>query len=256
MTESGNSSARKNKLKTFFRGFVLFAFLGGIISAFVSLDRQGFFNISKIEIKVEDASRNFNFVQFKLVKLEKKMEIYQELSLWKIDLDEVSKNIQGSDWIDVYRVSKSWPSTLTIYVKPHRIEGLLINNAGKLNPVTKEGALLESIDATRAPDVVLMHGENFKRDFELRKKAIDMIRALPDEGRFSKKNISQVSYSPKDGFWASLAKENLKVKLGEDQILLKAQRVGQVLEYLDGKQMIATEVDANLSKKVLVKTKK
>jgi cell division protein FtsQ len=43
------------------------------------------------------------------------------------------------------------------------------------------------------------------------------------------------------------------VKLGDDHFAIKSARVGQALEYLDNRGIAAKSLDANLSKKVLVK---
>ena len=51
----------------------------------------------------------------------------------------------------------------------------------------------------------------------------------------------------------TMVKSAVAVKIGEDAIALKSVRLGQVLEYLNNRGMNATSLDANLSKKVLVK---
>ncbi len=54
----------------------------------------------------------------------------------------------------------------------------------------------------------------------------------------------------------TLIRTGVRVKIGEDQVALKAARVSQVVDYLDAKQFDARVIDANLSKKVLVRLRK
>jgi cell division protein FtsQ len=50
-----------------------------------------------------------------------------------------------------------------------------------------------------------------------------------------------------------VAKSNIKIKLGEDQFAVKSARVSQVMDYLEKRDLKARVIDANLSKKVLVR---
>jgi cell division protein FtsQ len=54
----------------------------------------------------------------------------------------------------------------------------------------------------------------------------------------------------------TLIKTGVRVKMGEDQMALKAARVSQVVDYLETRQFDARVIDANLSKKVLVRLRK
>lgn len=83
-----------------------------------------------------------------------------------------------------------------------------------------------------------------------------MIDEIPTEGKFSQKRISEIRHDSKDGFWMTMMKTGLRVKMGEDNFALKASRVGQVIEYMENRQLEARVIDANLSKKVLVRLRK
>ena len=48
----------------------------------------------------------------------------------------------------------------------------------------------------------------------------------------------------------------MRVNLGDDEVLKKSLRVSQVLNYVDEHQLDARVIDANLSKKVLVRLRK
>ncbi len=54
----------------------------------------------------------------------------------------------------------------------------------------------------------------------------------------------------------TMIKTGIQVKMGEDQVSLKSARVAQVVDYLETRQFDARVIDANLSKKVLVRLRK
>ncbi|HEY1080413.1 MAG TPA: cell division protein FtsQ/DivIB, partial [Bdellovibrio sp.] len=133
---------------------------------------------------------------------------------------------------------------------------LFMAKGGKLMPIIRDGTFLQEVDSKEAPDVALVEGEVFLKKPELRKKAVEVLEQIPSEGSFSKKTISEIRYDSKEGFWMTLIKTGVQVKMGEDQMSLKAARVSQVVDYLESRQFDARVIDANLSKKVLVRLRK
>ena len=105
-------------------------------------------------------------------------------------------------------------------------------------------------------EYLLTNFDAFEKNIEMRKKAISAVQEIPVEGKFSRKNISALHFDQKTGFWATLIESGMKVKMGEDRIALKSARVSQVLEYMESRGLEARVIDANLSKKVLVRLRK
>jgi cell division protein FtsQ len=116
--------------------------------------------------------------------------------------------------------------------------------------------MLESVSQKAAPDVALIQGDIFEKNLDVRQRAVKTIDEIPHTGKFSQKNISELRFDPKQGFWATLIGTGMRVKLGEEQISLKSARVSQVIEYMETRQLEARVIDANLSKKVLVRLRK
>jgi cell division protein FtsQ len=143
-----------------------------------------------------------------------------------------------------------------VRIIPKDIGLLFVSRKGELYPLVTDGTFLPPILSQQAPDVALLEGEGFFKSVEMRKKALQLISEVPHDGRFSKKNISQIGYDPKEGFWVTLLQSGLRVKLGEEQFATKAARISQVIEYMDARQLEARVIDANLSKKVLVRLRK
>jgi cell division protein FtsQ len=141
-------------------------------------------------------------------------------------------------------------------VAPREVKLLFVNADGSLSPIVEDGNFLPSVSAKEAPDVALLEGEIFLKDTRLRKQAVGVINEIPKDGRFSQKTISEMSFDSKEGFWATLIQSGIRVKLGEENIPIKALRVGQVIEYMETRNLQARVIDADLSKKVLVRLRK
>lgn len=219
------------------------------------LNKRGFFNIQKIEIVVQDEKIHERFFHPRIENLKIILATYQNKSLWDLRLREVAKLVESQEWVESVNVVRLWPANLEVRVGKKKIEFLLSNKVGKLYPVTDQAELLGEVEVKHAPDVILLQGDAFKSSSELRRKALSLVKEIPNEGGFSKVNISEISYDKKEGFWARIASDGLRVKLGQDNYSLKAARVNQVLEYMSRNEKSAAMIDADFSKKVLVKVK-
>lgn len=221
------------------------------------LNQNGFFNVANIEVVLENPpAGQEQFLKPHVDDLEKLLSKYRGLSLWTVKLKNMSKEVSSLDWVDGLNIKRSWPTTLSVRVRPHEVKLLFMAKGGDLLPIISSGDFLEPVKAKQAPDVALLEGETFLKKSELRKKAVEVIEQIPSEGSFSKKTISEIRYDAKEGFWMTMIKTGIRVKMGEDQMALKAKRVGQVVDYLETRQFDARVIDANLSKKVLVRLRK
>lgn len=221
------------------------------------LNQKGFFNVSKVEIVFEgEAPGQQNFLAPLSAELAKDMTGYKGRSLWDLPLKKISQQLAGYRWIESSSIKRSWPDVLTLRIHPYQVKLMYLGKNGKLFPLIKDGQLLDPVSTLQAPDVVLLTGDIFMDKPELRKKAVDVADAIPAEGSFSKKTISEIRYDHQDGFWMRLIKSGIQVKIGEDKVALKSARVSQVVDYLDSRQFDARVIDANLSKKVLVRLRK
>lgn len=245
---------KKLALQLIFGFFILPLSLVGTL---YYLDQSGFFNISTVEVILESPSQGQEqFLRPQVVQLEDLLAKYKGMSLWNIKLRQISREVSRRDWVENLNIKRSWPSTLSVRIQPYEVKLLFISKNGKLIPIIKDGSFLNPIDSQHAPDVALLDGETFLKKSELRKKAVDVIEQIPSEGAFSKKTISEIRHDDKEGFWLTMIKTGVKVKLGEEQVALKSARVSQVVDYLEAREFDARVIDANLSKKVLVRLRK
>lgn len=242
---------------------VLRLFLGVVVlpsavaGVFYHLNETGFFNIQKIQLNLSEVPESHSeFLKPLKARLEKDVRPLKGQSLWSISMGKVSRLIQGNAWIEGYQVHRAWPNELVITVQPSEVKMLLLSKGGEVIPVLKDGQMLAPVAVKQAPDVIVGAGENFKKEETLRRRAIETLRELPESGSFTAKNISEISYDQKEGFWMTLIRSGTVVKIGEDHVALKAARVSKVVDYLESKQFDARVIDANLSKKVLVRLRK
>ncbi len=220
------------------------------------LNSQGFFGLDHIEITIEGGVQHGKYLKPLVADLDQQLEKYRGQSLWDLDLNEISKQIRGLQWTESNYLSRSWPSRLNVRVFPKDVKLLYMSKAGEMRPIVEDGNFLPEVPTQHAPDVAILEGEVFEKNLEMRKKAVRAISDIPVEGKFSKKNISELRYDPKEGFWATLIQSGIKVKIGEENIPVKAARVSQVIEYMETRELEARVIDANLSKKVLVRLRK
>jgi len=224
------------------------------------LDQKGFFNLDHIEVAIDlnagSENANSQYLQPLVADLNQQLEQYRGQSLWHLDLPKISRLIQSLSWIETNKISRSWPARLDVTVQPKGIKFLYLSKSGDVFPVVADGSLLPAVTPKTAPDVTLLEGQSFENNLAMRKKAVQLMKEIPSQGKFSHQKISELRYDPKEGFWATLIQSGVKVKIGEDNIPLKSARVSQVLEYLETRELEARVIDANLSKKVLVRLRK
>ncbi|UXR64438.1 FtsQ-type POTRA domain-containing protein [Bdellovibrio bacteriovorus] len=245
---------KKLVLKLIFGFIILPLSLAGTL---FYLNKNGFFDIGKVEVILENPPPGQEqFLRPHVDRLEASLDKYKGMSLWNIKLKAVSRDVKMMNWVESLNIKRSWPTTLSVRVRPYEVKLLYMGKGGKLVPIIKGGELLDPVEGKQAPDVVLLEGESFMKKAELRKKAVDVVEQIPAEGSFSRKTISEIRYDNKEGFWMTMIKTGIQVKMGEDQVSLKSARVSQVVDYLESRQFDARVIDANLSKKVLVRLRK
>ncbi|MES3038562.1 MAG: FtsQ-type POTRA domain-containing protein [Bdellovibrionota bacterium] len=258
-SDSERGSFRQNLIRIFSRtlmtSVIVITALGSLTWGFWALDQRGFFNLTQIEILVEEIPAQKAMLRTQVAELQKNIETLRGISLFKLPLAEVSNKLQAQNWIEESQVSRRWPETLRINLKPSKIYLLHISNKG-FRPVIADGSFLAAVKPSEAPDVPHLRGAEFDTDLELRKSAVDIIKMIPERGKFALGAISEIHHDSKEGFWATLMGSQTKIKLGYEKVSLKSARINQVLTYLDQRGLNARVIDADLSQKVLVRLRK
>jgi cell division protein FtsQ len=232
-------------------------FLPGIVVfSFFHLDNKGFFNLGNIDIDFFAVAEAENYWAPYRQELLNKLEAQKQQSLWKVDLDLWKKELLNQPWIQEVELRKVWPDQLRVRLRTKEIEAILLLRNGDFVPLTSEGAMLNPASVKTIPDVPLLVGRSLEANQNLRTRALDLLKNLPDQSPFSKQSISEISFDEKDGFWVQLIEQGTRVRLGKDQLDRKSQRVNQVLSYLQTNTLQARVIDADLSKKVVVRLRK
>lgn len=185
------------------------------------------------------------------VQLTQQLEKFKKHSLWSLSLREVRKVVLANEWVKSVSIKKSWPDAIELVVEPVEIGFVAVDKTGLLRPLTSQGKLLTAVSVSQAPDAILLKSD-LTSNAEKRNQVTQLIRQVPAKGPFSLETISEVRLE-KDGYWVKLMRSGIDIKLGTNEIPLKAARVSKVVEYLESHQMDARVIDADLSKKVLVR---
>ncbi len=249
----------KKVFKKYFHFVAAFIVLPALVFlSMYSLDQKGFFQIDQIQIETATLSSQKNYISPKIENLKTQLESFKGVSLWRFPLSQVSEILKNEDWVKDYRLSRSWPSALKIEIEPHMVSYLIqVHESGsaatEFRPVTAEGSLLKKIDSKQAPNVVTVNDAAFLQNKKIREGALGVLKALPNQGALHPTQVSELGYDRQEGYWIRLIQSEMKINLGEEQIEIKSARVNQVIDYLNNHDLKARVIDANLSKKVLVR---
>lgn len=235
----------------------LFIVLPALLIGFVLyIEDQGFFDIQSTEVTLEQIVNNDYYYAPLILQVEKKLSAQKGRSLLRVDFREISDSLKNHKWIREIQLARLWPSQLRVRIVPKEMKAAVLASGGRLLPVTETGEILPHVPSSNAPDVVLLKGDIFERDSRIRERAIEILAEIPDQGEFSRQTISEVRFDQREGFWMSLIEGSLGVRMGFEQVAIKSARVSQVIQYLNHNKIQARVIDANFSKKVLVKLRK
>lgn len=265
IVKKGYTRKNMNWKKTF-KYVMIFGILPLMVGlTLYGLDEQGFFQVNDIKVSILVKPSQKNFVKPYAEILELKLLPFKGISLLKFPMQTVSDLLKKQDWIQDFRITRSWPSSMMIELEPVEVSFLIQPEVEKMSkttlsiaettfyPVTSQGRALPAVDSKQTPNVAIARGDIFLKNKKIREGALEVLKSLPSGGNMHQTQVSEIGYDKKDGYWVGLIQENTKVKFGEDQFALKASRVSQVLDYLEQRDLKARVIDANLSKKVLVR---
>lgn len=170
---------------------------------------------------------------------------------WEIDLEALGGAIRSLDWIADVRLQRVFPDRLVVSIMPKRPLGVVFSKGSGLRPITEDGELMKEWTAAVVPDVPFLRGELFLKNPEIRAQAVELIKALPNNGVLDRSNIAEIVWN--NGFSLVLLSPRTEIILGESQIEKKLVRVEHVLNYLSSQGKRARIVDSTSVKKVVVR---
>lgn len=170
---------------------------------------------------------------------------------WEIDIEALSASIKSLEWIADARLQRVFPDRLVVSITPKRPLAVVFAKGSGLRPITEDGELMNEWTAAVVPDVPFLRGELFLKNPEIRAKAVELIKALPEDGVLDRSNIAEIVWN--NGFSLVLLSPRTEIILGESQIEKKLVRVEHVLNYLSSQGKRARIVDSTSVKKVVVR---
>jgi hypothetical protein len=93
--------------------------------------------------------------------------------------------------------------------------------------------VLPLVSALDAPDAPMLRGEIFLKKEDVRLKAIDLIKSLPENGSISVRTTAEITYDGKKGFQLLLSSSGSQVWLGFDEFPIRISQSKRVLDYLN-----------------------
>lgn len=216
--------------------------------------KNDIFKITSIKYHYDESNP---YLEFQHSKVEDVLEGVEGKLIWEVDIFELQEKIKSLSWIQEARISKQYPSQIEIHIFPRKIIANLLRTSNKIQPISEESKVLEVADISKAPDAPILAHKSFLKDDELRAQALQLLKELPSDGSFSQKNVSEVYPSGKNSsnlnFQIFLKHSHALVLMDTENVPLKAARVARVIDYMGPEELKSRIIDANFSKKVLVK---
>jgi len=243
---------QKPRTKIFINVFKFFALM-----AFAVVVGVGFWRgVSKSDllkvqnIMIEGASKQTE------ERIRKNSGIIRGESFWKIPVQTEAARIKKDGWVDAVEVSRRFPGSVVISVREKKPVAITSNGRGQFKFVDSDSNIIDNAQPDQIGDYPVLTGPQFEGNKDLRAKALDLLKSLPDQGALSKSDVSELQFRDDHGFQLTLSQSGTLVELGKDNIPLHVDRARRVVQYLNQHGINATHVDSDYAKKVLVKVRK
>ena len=245
-----------------------FVLTSGVILVF--FHHLSLFNVAEIPVEIVNGASNnsesarANTAAFSGSGLKDRVAVslqrFKGQNIWQVDLSALKAAVMNDEWVKDVLISRSFPNEIRVSIRQKNPVLLLIGQNGEFLPVTDAGRLLHALPSGILPDVPILRGETFSNSdpasVERRANAAKFIMGIADKGLLNRRNISEMTWTTEDGYILTLIQPKIEVKLGDDDIDMKAMRVAQVLSYLSINRLKGRVIDASFSKKVLVRLRK
>lgn len=173
--------------------------------------------------------------------------------IWQIDVDQISSGIQKLPWVKEVYAQRTFPNKFRIEIEPRRIVLAHIDQRGIVTPFGEDGEVLPPTTATEFPKVPLTRDQRLIKDVELRTQLTAVVAQLPEDGPFSLETVGEISLEKNGQISFTLIGSNSIVKMSNEDVPVKIQRITKVISYLKAKNLSARVIDSDFTKKVLVR---
>lgn len=232
------------------------AVAGLVVATPFVLQREGFFRIESVEVGLKEGVLMPAWLQSEWKAMRADALALKGRDLWSLDMDAVVAEIKRRPWVREVSLSRSWPDALVLSIDPKELKALARAKKGALVPVLEDGTTLPADKMTNFVSLPIFSGEIGVDDPARIKEALALLSLFPGQGVLSIDRVSEIGFHEKEGYWILVMPFATKVRWGFGDFEKKISRVKQVMEYLDSRQIGARVIDADLSKKVVVRLRK
>jgi len=234
-----------------FLSIALLCFALGVAGVFISDKNLFMVENIKVVIDSELGADDYFLVESSV---NKKLLPIKGKSLWGFGLRKTTEDIVSDPKIQSVELSRRIPNTISVKITPE-VPQFYFSSNGKIDyAITKNGKIISLKSAKKTYiDLPVLKGEIFRKNIEIRQRAVTWFNDLPDDGILSRNNISEVEHLKNKGFLVYLNQRPEKILLGKKGLNSKTLRVERVLRYLVTKEVDAKLIDARYREKVVVK---
>ncbi len=229
--------------------FAVFAVTGGIFA----LENPSWLKVEHFQVDLVEGSNEDLLFQRIKNSLQAQFKVYEGRYVWQVPLKSLYELVAKDKRVKSVSIYREFPSVFRLVIEPHTPVLAYLDRDGRIYPVAADAALLPALPAHEAPDLPVLRGEPFRDEVGLRELALELFKAIPEDGTFRKASVSEILYSAKDGFKVFVSGADSEVKLGDSDFGPKLSRVTKVLSYLESQNIKGRVIDARFSKKVVVR---
>ncbi len=230
---------------------VIFVFL--VTGAIVAVENPSWLKVEHFQIELVEGSNEDLLFQRIKNSLQAQFKVYEGRYVWQVPLKSLYELVARDKRVKSVSIYREFPSVFRMVIEPHTPVLAYLDRDGRIYPVAADAALLPALPAHEAPDLPILRGEPFRDEAVLREMAIELFKAIPDDGAIRKASVSEILYTAKDGFKVFISGADSEVKLGDSDFGPKLSRVTKVLSYLESQNIKGRVIDARFSKKVVVR---
>lgn len=236
----------------------------GILTVIIAILRwDGFFNIQTVNISYLNSGDVPKWLQPLWIEEVQKLQKWKDKDLATLELSAVEKEIREEAWVKEVRLARSWPKQLEIQIAFKDLVAYGRTGKGKLIPLLEDGNRLPPTEFEEKFNLPLLTADLTQAEEAKLQGALHFLQIFPNDGSLNRDRISEVGYDSKDGYWTVILPWGTRIKWGEESKVgdstsfeRKISRVRQVVDYLESRRIEARVIDANLSKKVVVRLRK
>lgn len=190
--------------------------------------------------------------------LAKKLKPFVGKKLWQVSLEDLMKALSSEPRVGEVKILRLFPNRFFVQIKPRKpLLVLLHHKTEKIHPLSMSGQILDALPLNQIPNLPILRGAIFLTQSKVREQAIRFLSVMPEQGAFSRQEISEIKYSPQEKSLAFILSKNGKpIKVGYDPTQVKNKRIDSVLRYLNQKNIKWRVIDARFSQKIVVSTGK